>query len=175
MSAPAPTPAPTPAPVSKPVSTPVSTPAPTPDFASLLAEVKEATGRFGHREHVHLTWLAVRRLGVPAAADLIGDGIRAITVRAGVPEKFHATLTRAWVELVGHHAAEPDADDFARFADRHPHLLDKELPTRFYRPGTLDSPRARAGWVEPDLAPFPRQDTRPHPDTAAARTAGQQP
>ncbi|MGW1636262.1 hypothetical protein [Streptomyces lavendulae] len=132
-------------------------PVPATDFAALFAEVKEATGRFGHREHVHLTWLAVRRLGVPAAADLIGDGIRGITLRAGVPEKFHATLTRAWVKLVGHHAAGPDADDFARFVDRHPQLLDKELPTRFYRPETLDSPRARAGWVEPDLAPFPGQ------------------
>ena len=38
-----------------------------PDFDALMAEVTAAAERFGHREHVHLTWLAVRRVGVPAA------------------------------------------------------------------------------------------------------------
>lgn len=28
-------------------------------FDALMAEVMAGTGRFGHREHVHLTWLAV--------------------------------------------------------------------------------------------------------------------
>ena len=30
-------------------------------FDELFAEVTASGGRFGHREHVHLTWLAVRR------------------------------------------------------------------------------------------------------------------
>jgi hypothetical protein len=62
------------------------------------------------------------------------------------------------VELVGYHAAERRDDDFAAFADHHPALLGKRLLTRFYHPATLASPRARTGWVEPDLAPFPWQD-----------------
>ncbi|MCX4683165.1 hypothetical protein OG401_02370 [Kitasatospora purpeofusca] len=41
----------------------------------------------------------------------------------------------------------------------HRALLDKRLLTRFYRPATLADPRAKAGWVEPDLAPFPWADT----------------
>jgi hypothetical protein len=128
-------------------------------FDELMAEVMAAAERFGHREHVHLTWLAVRRFGVPAAVRLVSDGIQRTARYAGAPQKYHATISRAWVELVGHHAAHGDDGDFAAFADRNPALLGKRLLTRFYRPATLAGAQARTGWVEPDLAPFPWRDT----------------
>jgi hypothetical protein len=128
-----------------------------------MAEVMAGAGRFGHREHVHLTWLAVRRCGVPAAVGLVSDGIQRTARYAGAPQKYHATVSRAWVELVGHHAAEPSESNFAAFAEHHSALLDKRLLTRFYRPATLASQQAKRGWVEPDLAPFPWYDAnRPH-------------
>jgi hypothetical protein len=130
-------------------------------FDALMAEVMAGATRFGHREHVHLTWLAVRRCGVLEAVGLVSDGIRRTARYAGAPHKYHATISRAWVELVGYHVAESGDCDFPAFADHHSALLDKRLLTRFYRPATLASPRARTGWAEPDLAPFPWQDARP--------------
>ncbi|TYK47325.1 hypothetical protein FXF68_22895 [Actinomadura decatromicini] len=127
-----------------------------------MAEAMATAERFGHREHVHLTWLAVRRVGVPAAVGLVSDGIQRTARYAKVPQKYHATMSRAWVELVGHHAAEHDEDAFAAFVNRNPALLDKRLLTRFYRPATLASSPARTGWIEPDLAPFPWQRTDHH-------------
>jgi hypothetical protein len=124
-------------------------------FDALMAEVMAIAECFGHREHVHLTWLAVRRCGVPAAVDLVSDGIQRTARYAGAPQKYHATVSRAWVELVGHHAAERGQGEFAPFADHHAALLDKRLLTRFYRSATLASSAAKTGWVEPDLAPFP--------------------
>lgn len=124
-------------------------------FGELMAEVMAAAERFGHREHVHLTWLAVRRFGVPAAVGLVSDGIQRTARYAGAPQKYHVTISRAWVELVGYHAAEHPSGDFAAFAAQNPALLSKRLLTRFYHPATLASPRARTGWAEPDLAPFP--------------------
>jgi hypothetical protein len=126
-------------------------------FEHLMANVMATAERFGHREHVHLTWLAVRRYGVPAAVGLVSDGIQRTARYAGAPQKYHATISRAWVELVGHHA-EHGKDDFAAFAEDNPALLDKRLLTRFYRPATLAGFQAKTGWVEPDLAPFPWQD-----------------
>ena len=137
-----------------------------PSFEELMAEVMAAAGRFGHRQHVKLTWLAVRRCGVPAAIDLVSEGIQRTARYAGAPQKYHATVSRAWVELVGHHATESAEVDFTTFADRHPALLDKRLLTRFYRPVTLASPQAKHGWVEPDLAPFPWNDARRQPPDA---------
>ncbi|TQS46850.1 hypothetical protein [Cryptosporangium phraense] len=123
-------------------------------FESLFAEVAPDGRRFGHREHVHLTWLAVRAHGVGPAVDLIGDGIR-----SAAPSRYHVTMTRAWVELVGFHLGEEPS--FEAFAARNPALLDTRLLTRFYSPATLDSPAARTGWVAPDREPFPwTDDTR---------------
>lgn len=126
-------------------------------FDALMAEVMATAERFGHREHVHLTWLAVRRYGVARALEVVGEGLQRVARSAGAAQKYHVTMTRAWVELVGHHAAPSTADDFDSFAAEHPALLDTALLTRFYRSDTLASPRARSQWVEPDLAPFPWQ------------------
>lgn len=112
--------------------------------------------RFGHREHVHLTWLAIRRCGCPAAADLVSTGIQRTARYSGAPQKYHATVSRAWVELVAHHADETGETDFTAFAEHHGALLDKRLLSRFYRSSTLADPMARTSWVEPDLAPIPR-------------------
>jgi hypothetical protein len=54
----------------------------------------------------------VRRFGVPAAVGLVSDGIQRTARYAGVPQKYHATISRGWAELVGHHAAEHGEDDF---------------------------------------------------------------
>ena len=141
----------------------MTTPGPAPHagsgalFDALMAEVMAGASRFGHREHVHLTWLAVRRCGVAAAVAVVSDGIQRTARYAGAPQKYHATASRAWVELVGYHAADSGEDDFAAFADHHRALLDKRLLTRFYTPATLASAHAKTGWAEPDLAPFPWQ------------------
>ncbi|MBO1417103.1 hypothetical protein, partial [Streptomyces sp. FH025] len=116
-----------------------------------------------------LTWLAVRRHGATAALDLVGEGIRRTATKAGAPQKFHVTMTRAWVALVARHAG--DAADFEEFAARHPELLDRDLLTRHYRPGTLADERARTTWVEPDLMPFPPEPLSPD----RARTAEPRP
>jgi hypothetical protein len=126
-------------------------------FSELMAQVIPTAERFGHRQHVHLTWLAVRRYGTTAAVGMVSDGIQSITRYAGAPQKYNATVSRAWVELVGHHADHSDARDFDAFADQNPALLDKKLLIRFYRSSTLAGTAARTGWVEPDQSPFPWQ------------------
>jgi hypothetical protein len=99
----------------------------------------------------------VRRYGVASAVDLVSDGIRRTARYAQVPQKYHATMSRAWVELVGYHVTESRALDFEAFSRTHQALFDKRLLLRFYRSTTLAGTDARVGWVEPDLAPFPWQ------------------
>jgi len=64
-------------------------------FDELMAEATAGVAGFGHREHVHLTWLAVRRLGIAAATDLVSNGIRETARYAGAPQKYHVTMSRA--------------------------------------------------------------------------------
>ena len=137
-------------------------------FDELMTEVMSTAQRFGHREHVHLTWLAVRRFGVPDAIRLVSDGIQRTARYAGAPQKYHETISRAWVELIGYHMAAGD-EDFAAFTDRNPALLSKRLLARHYAPATLASQRARTGWVEPDVVPFPWHRDQPATLSTAKR------
>ena len=92
---------------------------------------------FPHEAHIRAAWLLVRE---PDGYERLAAGIRAIAVRAGKPEKFHETITRAWFELVA------DAETLV------PELYDRALLSRFYSAERLASGRER--WVEPDLAPL---------------------
>ena len=129
--------------------------------AELMQAAMAGADRFGHRQHVLFTWLAVRRYGTSAATGLVCEGIQGVARYAGAPQKYHLTVSRAWVEIIGHHAAHTSTDDFDTFVARNPELFDKRLLMRFYRSATLAGAAARSGWVEPDLAPFPWQDVLP--------------
>ena len=126
------------------------------ELAAILDDIVGPDGAFRHRQHVNLTFLAVRRHGMPRAVDKISEWIQQIAVYERHPQKYHHTVSRAWVEMIAHHVeADPGCVEFDRFARRHPALLDKQLLTRHYRSTTLAAPSARRGWVEPDLLPFP--------------------
>jgi hypothetical protein len=125
------------------------------DFDELMTEVMATADRFGHREHVRLTWLAVQRHGTAAAVELISEGIQKTARYAGAPQKYNATVSRAWVELTSHHMRELPGESFEQLIGRNPGLLDKKLLTRFYSSRVLASPAARTGWVEPDLSTLP--------------------
>jgi hypothetical protein len=132
---------------------------PDPELAAILAAITGADGEFRHRQHVNLAFLAVRHYGMPAATGKVCTWIRHIAGYERAPQKYHHTVSRAWVELVAHHiAADQECADFDVFAGRNPALLDKRLLSRHYRSSTLAAKPARAGWVEPDLLPFPWSD-----------------
>jgi hypothetical protein len=128
-----------------------------PELAAMLAAVTGPGGEFRHRQHINLAFLAVRRYGMPEATGKVCSWIRRIAAYERAPQKYHHTVSRAWVELVAHHvAANPDCADFEVFARENPALLDKRLLIRHYRSSTLAAGQPRQGWVEPDLLPFPR-------------------
>ena len=129
------------------------------ELAGMLSQILSPDGHFGHRQHIQLAFLAATEYGTAAAVDKISAWIRHLAAYERAPQKYNATMTRAWTQLVGHHV-EADrstgrAGDFADFARRHPALLDKRLLSRHYGAATLASATARGSWVEPDLAPFP--------------------
>jgi hypothetical protein len=126
------------------------------ELAAIWPKITGPDGEFRHRQHINLAFLAVRRYGMPEATAKICDWIQHIAVYARAPQKYHHTVSRAWVEIVAHHVeADPGFADFGTFVARHPALLDKRLLSRHYRSSTLAAPSARQGWVEPDLLSFP--------------------
>jgi hypothetical protein len=111
---------------------------------------------FHHRDHLRLAWYLARRDGAEPAAQTISSAILTFATAHGQAEKYHETLTRFWVRIVGHLIdAPPDIDEFAAFLAAFPLLLDKELPYRHWRRETMGSAVARTSWVEPDLLALP--------------------
>lgn len=91
---------------------------------------------FHHSDHIRLALLYVRKYGMPEAEQRVGDAIRGFADAAGQPQKYHHTMTVAWVRLAAR-------------------LLDKNALASFYSRDLLYSEQARREWVEPDLAPLP--------------------
>ena len=82
------------------------------------------------------------------AAARMEETLRAKASAAGVPEKYHHTVTLFWMRMIAR-------------------LMDKELPLSYYSPERLLSEAARLGWLEPDLRPL---DDEGH---SASRRCGQ--
>lgn len=126
------------------------------ELAGIMAEITGAGQRFGHREHIQLAFIAGRRHGATAIADLMRQWIREIAAAHGAAHKYHETMTIAWAKLVAHHvAANPEVTDFDQFVIRYPPLLDKTILAQHYTTSVLGSTAARKAWVAPDLIPLP--------------------
>jgi hypothetical protein len=111
---------------------------------------------FHHRDHIRLAWIYLREAGPAEATGLIRETIQRYAAHHGAAQKYHETLTVAWLRLVDSAMrSTPGVESFDAFAARHAHLLDKDAPRTFYSAELLSSDRARAEWVEPDLARLP--------------------
>jgi hypothetical protein len=131
----------------------------TADDGEFLAAVEAATWpgeRFGHREHVRLAWLYLRRQGPEVGYARIRDTIQRYATALGAAGKYHETVTRAWSAHVYAALREsPGVEPFSDFLAAHPELLDGKLLERHYRKQTLEAEVARREWVAPDVAPLP--------------------
>ncbi len=114
-------------------------------------------GRFGHREHLKLVWIAIDEGGPEAAGDLVAGVLREVAAAHGDPGRYHETLTRFWIWAIlflrRRHPALPDLD---AAVESFPHLLDRGLPLRHWSAANMWSQGAREQWTEPDLVPLPR-------------------
>lgn len=105
--------------------------------SEFIAAVENCTiEAFHHKDHIRLALLYAEMYGPEDATSRMVDSIRRLSVYAGKPEKYHHTMTVAWMRLVAR-------------------LLDKEALAEFYSAGVLNSVEAKEHWVEPDLKELP--------------------
>jgi hypothetical protein len=124
------------------------------DFET-VRNIIETRGGFGHREHIELAWIYLGRYGVEDVFDVAGVALRHLAALHGEPDRYHETLTRAWVHLVAVHWTRSDAGSFEEFIDGNAALLDRGLLGHHFSRELMGSPTARATWVDPDLRALP--------------------
>jgi hypothetical protein len=118
----------------------------------LVAGFEAATlESFPHADHVRLTIIYLNRFGRDDTERKLFDGLRRFAAAKGVPEKFHMTMTVAWIEIVAAARAQhPDLTDPAALVAACPELLNRDLLQRFYTAERLASPEARTSFLPPD-------------------------
>ena len=129
-------------------------------FESLTLPFNEWT----HRAHVKVGYLYLKNHAFDEALRRMRRGIQAYNAANKVPESatsgYNETTTHAFLHLIAatmtaygrtHPAETADA-----FCDVHPQLMTRHALRLFYSPQRRMDPRAKAEFVEPDLAPLPR-------------------
>jgi hypothetical protein len=121
----------------------------------ILDGIIRTRGGFGHREHLELAWTYLRLHPFEHAQLAMIDAIRHVARRHGAEDKYHETITRAWLHFVAVHVQRWGAGSFEAFIERNPDLLDRKLLDHFYSRELIFDESARGAWVEPDLRPMP--------------------
>ncbi len=132
------------------------------DFASAFFDCRIPAGEFGHPEHLRIAYICLAGTDIEPAFGALRDGLRAFLEHHGAgPDKYHETLTRAWLIVVRRCMEKtPDTESAAAFLRCHPGLLDRDLLEVHYSRERLFSDKARKSFVPPDRAPFPGAGTR---------------
>ena len=121
----------------------------------ILDAIIRARGGFGHREHLELGWAYLQRHPFEQAQQVMTEAIRHVARQHGAEDKYHDTITRAWLHFVAVHMQRWGAESFEDFIARNPDLLDRKLLDHFYSRELIFGASARAAWVGPDLRPMP--------------------
>ncbi|MDJ0842514.1 MAG: hypothetical protein QNK37_38805 [Acidobacteriota bacterium] len=121
--------------------------------SELLAAFENLTlepALFNHEKHVETAWLYVAGRPLPEAMAAYRDGLKRFSAHAGVPGKYHETITFALLMLVDQRYRE--GQDWDAFRRENLDLLTdwRTLLHRWYRPETLDSDLAGARYLLPD-------------------------
>ena len=126
------------------------------DFLRAFEELSFPAKLFHHREHLHVAWLYLKSGDASRAAERMSEGIRRFANHHGATQKYHHTLTLAWMRLMAAAFVEtPEGITFEQFLAAHPQLKDANLLAKYYSKEFLQSAAAREAWVEPDLQPLP--------------------
>ena len=127
------------------------------DDAELVARFEAlaiAPAAFRHREHVRLAYAMLRGADFGDAAVRFRRALKRFAVAAGAADRYHETLTWAYLALVARRMAEdPAAATSHELVARHPDLADHRggAVARYYDVAAITaSPLARAVFVLPE-------------------------
>jgi hypothetical protein len=110
--------------------------------------------RFHHREHLRVAWCYLSALPVEDALARYVHHLRRLTIALGAADKFHATMTWAYVVLLNDAMARAPEASFDELLATNPALLDHRAGALYehYDRAQLGSDDARRRFVLPRRA-----------------------
>ncbi len=112
---------------------------------------------FTHAVHLKLAYCYLAQKGLSRSIETMQNTLKGFLHANGVDRnKFHVTLTHAWLRVVWHFMQDsPVMSSADEFVKHNPALLHKDLLSSHYSHELLFSDRARKQFVEPDLNVLP--------------------
>ena len=107
---------------------------------------------FDHRSHVVVGYELLSRHDFDTAYLTYVRHLKALTIRAGVPEKFNASITFAAMSVIAERIGLQPPDNADEFLDTNPDLLRAQSFTSGFSKERLGSDLARRIPLLPDLA-----------------------
>src|SRR5262249_32446127 len=113
-------------------------------------------GSFHHADHIRVAFAYLSRYSTLEALEKFPVALRRFAAAQGKPSLYHETITWAYLFLIRERMLRAgDEQTWKEFAADNQDLLKWERGTggilaRYYQPGTLDSPAARAAFLLPD-------------------------
>jgi hypothetical protein len=106
---------------------------------------------FGHVAHVRAAYLYLRDGEFASALLRLQRAIRGYANSLGRPDRYHETMTVAYLALIQQHMAlRGDGGSWNGFKRDNPELFDRDLLLRFYSRSELESGLARRLFLLPD-------------------------
>lgn len=123
------------------------------EFLAALESCTLPASEFTHVAHVRAAYLYLRSGSFAQAIDRTSGSIRRYAASLGVPEKYHETITVAYLALIQERLVERgDGGGWTGFAAAHPDLFERDLLLKSYPVRQLESPLARRVFVLPRAA-----------------------
>src|SRR5712692_4496737 len=114
------------------------------EFLRAFEDLSFPADRFHHREHIRVAWLYLKSSDATRAAERMSEGIRRFANHQGATQKYHHTLTLAWMRLVAAALVEtPEGYTFEQFIAAHPQLKDTNLLAKYYSKELMKTAAAR--------------------------------
>jgi hypothetical protein len=124
------------------------------EFLRALEHCELPENEFGHAAHVRAAYLYLREADFPGALERICRAIRNFAAHLGHPDRYHETVTVAYVALIQQHIGERgDSGGWTQFTRDNPELFQPGLLLKFYTQEQIDSEMARRIFLLPHLAP----------------------
>jgi hypothetical protein len=120
------------------------------EFLGALERCELAANAFTHAAHVRAGYLYLRAGGFDAALGRIRAAIRRYAAHLGKADKYHETITVAYLALIQQRLCERgDAGGWRRFCEENQDLFDPDLLLGHYRRSELESELARRIFILP--------------------------
>ena len=105
---------------------------------------------FSHRDHVGVAYEMLRSYDFMEASARYAEGLRFLAMSAGVPDKFNATITLAFLSLIAERMRTTEHTDYDGFISQNRDLLSTDILQKWYAPERLRSDLARSVFLLPD-------------------------